>query len=165
VLSLSSLDFLILVLAMHEDVTAYDLKSKADVSVAAALPALKRLENAGLVKMMLGSRRSRRYQLSTSGRRTLRRAGRTLDRPIPDDFESVIRVACVLTVLNPRRVSSFLKRAADQRRRIATNLAPSVRRAGILSAAERHRWMKEVAAVHRVKAEAVALDQLRKLLR
>jgi DNA-binding PadR family transcriptional regulator len=165
VLTLSSLDFLILLLAAHEDVTAYDLKSKADVSVAATLPALKRLENAGLLKMMFGARRSRRYQLTNSGRRTLRRAGRTLGRPIPDDFESVIRVACVLKVLNPRRLSSFLKRAADQRRRIATQLVPAVAVAGILSAAERHRWMKEVAAVHRIKAEAVALDQLRNLLR
>jgi DNA-binding MarR family transcriptional regulator len=158
----SSLDLLILALAGPNGITAYDLKTKADVSVAASLPALKRLGDADLLQVTHGSRRSRRYHLTGNGGKVLRSAARSLGRQIPEDFESVLRTAFVLTIVNPRRIRSFLKRAADQRRGAVTRRLPHISTDLDLSDGTGHRWMKEVAAANRSKSEVATLDYLRK---
>ncbi len=162
----TNLEVLILALVQRGLETTYDLHMRAEISVGATLPALARLEKAGLVKATRGTRRSRRYELSSAGSTVLNAEVRSIAQEIPADLEGILRVAYLLSLTRPVQfVQAFLRRAAQDRTRMRGD---AERKAQALAATPDslsiHGWMRAAVASKRLAAEARAANQLARLL-
>ncbi len=77
---------------------------RAQISVGAALPALSRLQKAGLPKAKPGSRRSTRYELTSAGPGALKGEMLSIAQEIPGDLEGILRVGYLLWLTGPFRL-------------------------------------------------------------
>jgi DNA-binding PadR family transcriptional regulator len=118
----SVLDLFILSLLDRGLETPYDLQRQGGLSLGSTVPALKRLETAGLVrkKATLGSSKRPRhsFQLSTAGKK-LARSGwkvhfKASNHP---DFDAILRIADMAQhyLAKPIDIVTFLEAAASQR--------------------------------------------------
>jgi len=102
--------------------TCYDLQLRGGLSLGTSVPALRRLEAAGLVRKTEPFRTSKRarngYQLSAAGRK-LARTGWTplLKNPPPTDLDAVLRLADLARHYGTRisDIASLFERAARDR--------------------------------------------------
>ncbi|HEV3440551.1 MAG TPA: hypothetical protein VG122_24565 [Gemmata sp.] len=128
------------------------------------MPALKRLETAGLVrkKAAVGSSKRPRhwFQLSVAGRKLARGGWIPLlkDQP-PSDFDAVLRLADMARHYRarPADIVTFLETAASERRSSARVSEPREMRDFLGLVATREAW-----DVARLKAEAKFLEGLAK---
>ena len=119
----SVLDLYILSLLDRGLQTPYDLHSKGGLSLGSTLPALQRLEEAGLVRKKAPSGSSKRprhwFQLSASGRK-LARGGwiHLLKAQPPSDFDAVLRLVDIAQNYKAKSIdiAVFLEAAASDRR-------------------------------------------------
>lgn len=118
----SSLDMFLLVLVKPGIATAYGLREKAGLSIGGTLPALKRLEQRGLVS---GGERlvrnKREFRLTARGRTALK-AGlnqmlKQYQEQPPSDLESVLRVCSLAAAAGKRERAGNILRAAALTRR------------------------------------------------
>ena len=161
----TDLELLILALVERGLATAYDFKTKAGISVASSLSALRRLTELRLVVGQPSSRRSVRYALTPAGKRVLRNEVRLLGQEVPADFEAILRVGYLIWLYGGSRSTvAFLTRSAKSRgdqvsgatdlvRRVASNVDPWSTGLG-------HRWMRALADIERVRGDALALNHL-----
>jgi DNA-binding PadR family transcriptional regulator len=94
-----TLDLFLLTLVRDGIRTPYEWQARADVSLGASLPAVKRLLEGRLVsEAEKGSRGRREFHITRTGRRALSNIDffmeQTLDER-PGDLESVLRLACM----------------------------------------------------------------------
>jgi DNA-binding PadR family transcriptional regulator len=118
----SILDLFILSLLDRGLETSYDLHIHGGLSLGSTIPALRRLETAGLVRKKDPAGSSRRprhwYQLSAAGRKLAKNGWITLlkDRP-PGDFDAVLRLADLAAHYErkPADIAQLLERASKDR--------------------------------------------------
>jgi DNA-binding PadR family transcriptional regulator len=161
----SVLDLYILSLLDRGLQSPYDLHSKGGLSLGSTLPALRRLEEAGLVrkKVPAGSGKRPRYwfQVSAAGRELARGGWIPMLRDLPpSDFDAVLRLVDVAQHCEARStdLAVFLEVAASIRR--PTRSGTSVPNRLLDSVITREAW-----DVVRLKAEARFLLGLAKSLR
>jgi DNA-binding PadR family transcriptional regulator len=161
----STLELLLLTLVRDGIGTPYELKTRADISLGSAVPALARLEKDGLLKTSAPrSRRSRRFEITTKGRRVLKQDWAEHLRSATTDVESVLRIA-YLSWLNGRALdaATFLDRAADRVAGMATMAVAESTRFGRRSGevnSDAMRWLRARVQARRIRAEAEALRNL-----
>jgi DNA-binding PadR family transcriptional regulator len=161
----STLELLLLTLIRDGIETPYELKTRADISLGSAVPALARLETDGLLKTSgPEARRSRRFELTPKGHRALKLDWSEHLRSATTDVDSVLRIA-YLCWLNGRVLdaSIFLDRAADRVAGMATIAAAEStrfrRRSGEVNS-DSIRWLRARVQARRIRAEAEALRNL-----
>jgi DNA-binding PadR family transcriptional regulator len=162
----SVLDLFILSLLDRGLQTPYDLQRKGGLSLGSTVPALRRLEAAGLVrkKVPVGSSKRPRhwFQLLAAGEK-LARGGwlRLLKDHPPSDFDAVLRLVDMAQhyLAKPADVVTFLEAEASDRRSAARSglSAPS---GSLRVVATREAW-----DVARLRAEAKFLEGLAKSFR
>jgi DNA-binding PadR family transcriptional regulator len=141
----------------------YDLHTRADVSVGAAIPLLARLEKAGLLQGKEAARHSRQYSITPKGSKILREGWSELLDSVPTEFEAILRIAYIAAVMEPdaKAAKRFLKAAAEQRKQLASQRARKAESIG--SAKDRnefghgHRWLRAVSDSFRLRAESGVL--------
>ena len=123
--SLTSLELFLLELIKEGANTPYLLKEKAGVSVGAALPALNRLADRGLIRRGTASARNRQeYELTAAGRKASTLAlEELLEAAIgtpPSDTDSLLRViALALAEHKKKDAVEILSRAVQARASLA----------------------------------------------
>jgi DNA-binding PadR family transcriptional regulator len=161
----STLELLLLTLIRDGIETPYELKTRADISLGSAVPALARLESDGLLKTSAPeSRRSRRFEITAKGHRVLKQDWAEHLRSATTDVESVLRIA-YLCWLNGRApdAATFLDRAADRVAGMATMAVAESTRFGRRSGevnSDAMRWLRARVQARRIRAEAEALRNL-----
>ena len=165
----SVLDLFILSVLDRGLETPYDLNRQGGLSLGSTVPALRRLETAGLVrkKAAVGSSKRPRhwFQLSAAGRKLARRGWIPLlkDQP-PSDFDAVLRLADMAQHYRarPADIVTLLEAAASERRSSARSRVsePHVMRDSLGLVATREAW-----DVARLRAEAKFLEGLAKSFR
>jgi DNA-binding PadR family transcriptional regulator len=144
--------------------SAYTLNARLGLSVAATLPLLARLERQGLVGMQTGGRNSRNYFLTDLGQKVLRTQWRKQLLADPAEFEGVLRLAYLASVMEPeaRVARKFLLRAAVVRRERAGDRARDAKLiAGEpVSFGRGHRWLRAFSESARLRSEATVLSKL-----
>jgi DNA-binding PadR family transcriptional regulator len=146
--------------------TAYDLHTRADLSVGTVLPLLARLQEGGLVRSESAARRSRRYTLTAAGKATLRSQWPKVLETVPAEFEAILRLVYLAAILESdlKRTKTFLKSAAAERERLA--LAREQRAQAIAAAptapefGRGHRWLRAHTDAARLRAESRVLLEL-----
>jgi len=97
------LDLFLLGLVRGGLVTPYDWKSRARTSLGASLPAVRRLLDAGLLKKAAkGPRGRHEFALTAKGEDAVRNLARYVEGALdqsPGDLESVVRLACLATII------------------------------------------------------------------
>ena len=129
------LDMFLLGLVKGGLITSYDWQSKAKTSLGASLPAIRRLLRAGLLrKAGEGPRGRHEFALTLKGRDELDNLYRYVDDSIDQSFgdlESVLRLACLATIIDDAGTAkSLLLEARDTHRgraRLAEKRATSCR--------------------------------------
>ena len=164
----SVLDLFVLSLLDRGLETPYDLHRRGRLSLGSTVPALRRLETAGLVrkKAPVGSSKRPRhwFQLSAAGRKLARGEWIPLlkDRP-PSDFDAVLRLADMAQHYRarPADIVTFLEAAASERRSSARSgvSEPHEMRDSLGLVATREAW-----DVARLKAEVKFFEGLAKSL-
>jgi DNA-binding PadR family transcriptional regulator len=163
----SVLDVFILSLFDRGLETAYDLQRRADVSLGSSVPALRRLEKAGLAKRtaQVGSSKRLRYkfELTAAGRKLARAAWIPVlkDQP-PSDFDSILRLVDVARHYRAQNadVVAFLDTASSGRWSPTKSGRTRLRTCDSLGImATREAW-----DTSRLKAEAKFLAELAKSL-
>jgi DNA-binding PadR family transcriptional regulator len=160
----SVLDLFILSVLDRGLETPYDLNRQGRLSLGSTVPALRRLETAGLVrkKAAVGSSKRPRhwFQLSAAGRKLARGGWIPLlkDQP-PSDFDAVLRLADMAQHYRARPVDivTFLEAAASERRSSARVSEPHEMRDSLGLVVTRKAW-----DVARLRAEAKFLEGLAK---
>jgi DNA-binding PadR family transcriptional regulator len=113
------LDLFLLALLRQDVNTPYRLVATARLSPGATIPALRRLEKAGLARRgRAGARGRAEYVITVAGRRHLESEWRSLLDPTASaDIEAIFRTAtlAVLCGAEKRTVSSYLRKAASAR--------------------------------------------------
>ena len=165
----SVLDVFILSLFDRGLETTYDLQRQADVSLGSSVPALRRLEKAGLAKRtaQAGSSKRLRYkfELTAAGRKLARAAWASLlkDQP-PSDFDSILRLLDVARHCQAKDadIVAFLDVASLERRSptISGHSGSRETRAPLGIMGTREAW-----SASRRKAEAKFLAELANSLR
>jgi DNA-binding PadR family transcriptional regulator len=148
----SVLDLFILSLLDRGLETPYDLQRQGGLSLGSTVPALRRLESAGLVRKKASVALSKRprhwFQLSATGRRLARRGWIPLlkDQP-PSDFDAALRLADMARHYGarPADIVKFLEAAASERRSSARSgvSEPRVMRdsVGLVATREAGMWL------------------------
>jgi DNA-binding PadR family transcriptional regulator len=165
----SVLDHLILSLLDRGLQSPYDLHSKGGLSLGSTVPALRRLEEAGLVRKKVppDSRKRPRhwFQVSAAGKKLARSGWIPMlrDRP-PSDFDAVLRLVDIAQHYQAKStdIAVFLEAAVSERRpatRTRTS-APRKKRDSLGLTTTRRAW-----DVARLKAEASFLAGLAATLR
>jgi DNA-binding PadR family transcriptional regulator len=165
----SVLDVYVLSLIDRGLETPYDLLKQGGVSLGSAIPALRRLETADLVKKNaptgFGKRARHWFKLSTAGRKLARSGWKShLKTPNHPDIDAVLRVADVAQHYSAKddQITAFLEAAASERRlaaRSGTSVSEKIRNSLEL-ARTRGAWN-----VSRLRAEARFLEGLAKSFR
>jgi DNA-binding MarR family transcriptional regulator len=162
----SSLEFLLLTLIREGLGTPYELKARADISLGSTVPALARLEDAGLIKACdtPQSRSSRRFTITAEGARTLKNHWREHLKNDATDIESVLRIA-YLALLNDEieECAGFLKRSSERAIGLATMANAEIDRFAPRSertSTETLRWLRARLTLRRLESEANELDAI-----
>jgi DNA-binding PadR family transcriptional regulator len=118
----SVLDLFILSLLDRGLQTSYDLQRQGGLSLGSTVPALKRLESAGLIKKKEAVGASKRprhnYQLSAAGRTRAQNGWKTyLNTLNPMDLDAVLRVVDMARYYNAKtaEIADFLRVAVSER--------------------------------------------------
>jgi DNA-binding PadR family transcriptional regulator len=166
----SNLEIFLLALLQADVHTSYDMMSKADISLGSSLPALKRLAEAGLVRVSLGpSRRIKVFSLTTKGSMTLLREWKRVGARTAADVDSILRAATLLWIRSEKEPRSqcgkFLNdRAAVLKKEIRKKQSKSRVTADELSSkgslSDRYRWFRTSVEVARQEAEVATLFAL-----
>ncbi|HYD16500.1 MAG TPA: PadR family transcriptional regulator [Candidatus Nanoarchaeia archaeon] len=163
----SSLEVFILALISQGLNTTYAFQSEVGLSLGASVPALKRLEEAGLVTRKISGRRHE-FTLTRAGKTTL--ASWNVDqRRFPTEFEDVLRTA-FLNALGDKKdcVSDLFQQAAKARRRAAEELEEEAERLqkdiGIKFDLRAYQWLRTRAEATRLAAEQALLDEASHLI-
>jgi DNA-binding PadR family transcriptional regulator len=168
--SLTSLELLLLALVEQGCNTPYRLKEVAGISVGAALPALNRLRNRGLLERAAQSARNKQeFEVTAVGKKAIasetKRLLSELKTAQSSDAESVLRLAALAFFKRQGRVAaSLLKDAGLARRKLAKLKSEERGPIDLADLASIYRTINEACASERSKAEAEALiilaDQL-----
>jgi DNA-binding PadR family transcriptional regulator len=148
--------------------TPYDLFRSAGMSPGTTIPALQRLERAGLVsKSPAGLRRRRSYDLTTKGRTGLNEfLSRSFSGPCPTDLDAALRMIALAATTAGKKAEALrlLQELVEQRDRAEKNLATSSLKPPFTAAAL-HRWLKDVLAGHHAQVEKEALAKISRAIR
>jgi DNA-binding PadR family transcriptional regulator len=162
--ALSSLDLFLLGLIEDGIDTPYLFRERARLSVGATLPALRRLENIGLVRREAKAPRNKqRFTVTKPGKQHLRSQLKMLvqqciDQP-PADAESILRAAgLAFSVGDSKSARDCLRAAVHDRRQRRRPQQPTISPDARLSGTYSH-WLSIVQTA-RSKAEAEALAKL-----
>lgn len=162
----SALDLYILSLLDRGLQSPYDLHSKGGLSLGSTLPALRRLEEAGLVRKKApgsSSKRPRHWFLLSAAGRKIARGGwiHLLKAQPPSDFDAVLRLVDIAQHWKAKStdIAVFLEAAASSRRR------PARSRAAATGRSLDHMTTRGAWDVARLEAEVRFLAGLAKSLR
>jgi hypothetical protein len=167
------LDMFLLVLVKGGLITPYDWQSRAHTSLGASLPAARRLLEAGLLKKVAKAPRDRHerdrheHALTPKGADELHNLARyvedALDEP-PSDLESVIRLACLATVIGETDMAKKLLRDATETHRRRARAAK--KRTTIVPFRSELGGLYSMLMTHcEIDQQAVVADQLESLRR
>jgi hypothetical protein len=147
--------------------TLYELKKEAGISIGAASPSLRRLQEKGMIarrtngrrKVLVGARGKLQYRIGIFAYPFLESdwiAG--FERDLPTDTESVCRLVALAELVNRRDVAKkALAHAITDRRKRARKHVPPVGRSAI---AARYRSIAMACEAARLKAEATILKKI-----
>jgi DNA-binding PadR family transcriptional regulator len=163
----TSLEVFILALIGQGLTTAYALQSEAGLSLGATVPALKRLQDAGLVsKKVIGRRHE--FTLTRLGRLALSEweVGRAR---FPTDLDEILRMSFLANLSGEKSTSvTILRQAAKARRRTAEERSEEAARLQKDVAARfdlhAYQWLRAKAEAARLSAEQAVLDKAASLL-
>jgi DNA-binding PadR family transcriptional regulator len=164
--TLTTLELLLLSLVDRGWKTLYRLKDAAGISVGAALPALNRLQDRGLLKRAeVAARNKQEFDVTSAGMKAMTREMKRLlqecrETP-PNDAESALRLAA-LAFFSKRRVvaASLLKSTGEARRRLARLRSEEAGNLVATDLAALYRRLGEVCEAARSEAEAEAMITL-----
>ncbi len=164
----SDLDLFVLALVASGISTLYELKTAADLSPGATVPALRRLLGDGLVvRGESGPRGRMEHRITAAGRRRLNNGWRNLiDRGPSGDLEANLRVALLaLWIGRDRRLAvSFLRQAAAGRLSSADRAEGQEEMASLPPLAIWYRRLRSAAAAALTEGEAGAVLAMSKAL-
>lgn len=169
--SLTSLELLLLALVEQGCDTSYRLKEGAGISIGAALPALNRLKDRGLLKRAEQSARNKReFELTALAKKAMgsemKRLLAELRAGQPHEAESALRLAALaLSQKRPRVAASLLRNTGLARRQLTKHQSEERGPIDTTNLATIYRTMNEACARARSKAEAEALVALAGQLR
>jgi DNA-binding PadR family transcriptional regulator len=145
------LDMFLLGLVRGGLITPYDWQSRARTSLGASLPAVRRLEKAGLLeKARKGPRGRQEFALTQRGRDQVANLGPYVQHALNGqlgDLESVVRLACLATVVRKTKTAKELlleaahvhkQRARAAKKQAASVVAPRSGLGGLYSKALAH---------------------------
>lgn len=162
-MSNSVLDIYLLSLIDRGLCTKYDLQRRGGVSLGSSTPALKRLQNAGLVTEQEAEEDTKRIRqilkLTPAGRRVVRKGWRQhFDVEVNLDVEAILRVIDIAAdEAAPRGdIIDFLKAMSSQRNRLPADTDKGIGE-GIVG-------LQEQLVAYRTRAEAMFLRDLAKSL-
>ncbi|MGC2742285.1 MAG: PadR family transcriptional regulator [Candidatus Angelobacter sp.] len=168
--SRKDLELFILALVNDGVSTPYDLMTTANVSPGASIPALARLEAAGLVrKGAEGPRNRTEYATTSKGERFLNNSWRELFQSPPSanqELDAVLRIATLGLVMGETKssVANYLRTAATLRASSPSQhkgvLGPDAKKL-----ADTFLWMRSAAQAARTRQEAAVLRKLANSLR
>ena len=164
----SDLDLFVLALIESGLSTPYELKTAADLSPGATIPALRRLVTDGLVVQgKPGSRGRTAHKITAKGRRRLKEGWRELiDQGPSGDLDADLRVALLaLWVGRDRRLAAgFLRQTAAQRLNLVGPAKDLGEHASISPLALSYRRLRSASATALVKGESAAALAMAKAL-
>ena len=169
--SLTSLELLLLALVEQGCNTPYRLKEDAGISIGAALPALNRLKDRGLLKRAEQSARNKQeFEVTAVGKKAIGSEAKRLLAEFragqPHEAESVLRLAALaLSHKRPRVAASLLRNTGLARRQLTKLKSEERGPIDTTNLAAIYRTMNEACARARSKAEAEALITLAAQLR
>lgn len=148
--------------------TPYELKSAANLSPGATIPALRRLVNDRLaIQAKPGPRGRTDHKITAEGRRRLKEGWRQLiEQGSSGDLDADLRVALLaLWIGHDRRLAvSFLRQAADERLNSANRTNSQDERASLPALALWYRQLRSIAAGALTKGESAAALAMAKAL-
>lgn len=154
------LDLFVLALIDSGLSTPYQLKSAADISPGASIPALRRLVSEGLVMQgKPGSRGRTDYKITAQGSRWLKEGWRDLiDQGPSGDLDADLRIALLaLWIGNNRRLAvRFLRQAAAERLSSIDRPAKRDETDALQPLAGWYRRLRSASAVALAKGESAA---------
>jgi DNA-binding PadR family transcriptional regulator len=163
---LTSLELFLLALVDGGWNTPYKLKADAGISVGAALPALKRLQERRLVQRAESAARNKQeFEVTAAGKKALttetKRLLREYQKTPPNDIESVLRMV-VLAFAGKRRgiAVSVLKSTGESKRRVAKFRAEEASQVTSTDLAALYRRMVQACEAARAGAEAEVMVSL-----
>jgi DNA-binding PadR family transcriptional regulator len=166
IVTLTSLEIMLLALVDRGWSTPYRLKEAAGISVGAALPALNRLLGRGLLKRAeIAARNKQEFEVTPAGKKVMnseiKRLFKQFKQTPPNDVESVIRLA-TLALFTKRcgTAVALLKGTGEARRRIAKLRSEEAGQLVTTDLAALYRNMSEACDVARSEAEATAIITL-----
>ena len=148
--------------------TAYEFHREAGLSVGSSIPALSRLQRAGLLNKEIvstGDRRSSSYTLSPSGRKFTQTAWRSmLQKDSPSDPDTILRVVELANHYSApaEQIRLYLNRAAGRKALLAKKSAKENRQ---MSHGFAYRVAKSDFERVRLKAESEFLRSVTNLFR
>ncbi len=163
-MNLTILDLFILSAIDRGAGSTYDLQRDAGISLGASTPSLARLTRAKLVSKEEGRSSTNRprtsFQLTASGKREVRNSWQQLlnDQTITD-LDSILRIADMASHYggDPQRIKSYLRRAGEQRIRMAEQAKLKSEMTPIRPKRLRYSRMRAQCDEQRLKAEGNAL--------
>jgi DNA-binding PadR family transcriptional regulator len=164
--TLTTLEVLLLSLVDRGWKTLYRLKDAAGISVGAALPALNRLHDRGLLKRAeVAARNKQEFDVTSSGKKALtsemKRLLQEYRETPPNDAESALRLAALAFFSKRRGIAvSLLKRTGEARRRLAKLRSEEIGNVVATDLAALYRRMGEACEAARSEAEAEAMIAL-----
>jgi len=166
-LPLSNLSGFLLAMIDQGLETPYELLRDAGISPGAAIPALQRMEKAGLLKKSAaGSRRRRSYSLTTTCRSELKEfLSRSFSAPCPKDLDAALRtIALAATTKGKKNAAERLllelrehRSALEKEMRAVSTELPN-------HASELYSWLGKSFEAARLKGEREALAKILTLL-
>lgn len=165
----SSLELLLLSLVREGLGNAYELKTRADISLGSAVPALARLESDGLLLAFEQARGGLRYTTTAAGDQALDDGWVEQLESTSSDIDSILRIAYLAWRQgNPQAAASYLDSAAERLRDLST--VAKAERARFGKRAERVdsdslRWLRARVEARRIRAELEELTALASELR
>jgi DNA-binding PadR family transcriptional regulator len=163
----TSLEVFILALISQGLTTTYALQSEAGLSLGATVPALKRLQDAGLVSKKVSGRRHE-FTLTRTGEKVLR-DWRPPSRRSGTDFDDLLRTAflTVLLVRDRTAAAELLRQGSRARSRAAEDRTDDLRGTTIDPNhvdGVAYQWMRHILEQHRLAAESKALQLIASML-
>jgi DNA-binding PadR family transcriptional regulator len=162
----SNLELFVLALIQRGLGTPYDFRLKAGLSVGSTSPALKRLEDDGLITGSdPGARASRRFTLTAKGSRVLNKEWESHLNSHPTDLDSIVRIAYLAWEFQGRNAaakylqesSTALYGLAASRKAEAERLSPAITDSPV---AETFLWLRTRGEAMRLEVDATLLKDL-----
>jgi DNA-binding PadR family transcriptional regulator len=162
----SNLELFVLALVQGGHSTAYELKTRAGLSLGSTVPVLARLQEDALLKASdPGLRRSRKYSITTKGIKVLTQGWTEQLATHPNDVDSILRIAYLAWLNGEHQAcAKFLERSAESLRGWSTSHRAEADR---LSASigekpdgDAFMWLRTYCEAARAATDATALVEL-----